>query len=62
MLSVTMKTDKTVLGCIFISVGGRDILSAPVCVRWHTGRFDSAHTDLYLMGVKKLYNWKISLH
>lgn len=30
-------------GCIFIPVGARDILSAPVCVCLCTGRFESGH-------------------
>ena len=33
-------------GCIFIFVGGQDILSAPVCVRWRTGRCDDAQAGL----------------
>jgi len=32
--------------CIFISVDGPDILSAPVCVRWHTGRCNYAQAGL----------------
>ncbi len=32
-------------GCIFIFMGGQDILSALVCVRWRTGRFESGRAD-----------------
>ena len=33
-------------GCIFIFVGSQDILSAPVCVRWCTGRCVDAQAGL----------------
>jgi len=32
--------------CIFMCVGGQDILSAPVCVRWRTGRYVDAQAGL----------------
>jgi len=32
--------------CVFMSVAGQDILSAPVCVRWRTGRCVDAQAGL----------------
>jgi len=38
------------LGGIFMFVGGQGILSAPVCVRWRTGRFEFGHAGLGMEG------------
>jgi len=46
----TVKTHKTVLKTrLYLSVGVEDILSAPVCVRWRTGRCDYAQAGLRLV-------------
>jgi len=49
--SFTIKTYKTVLKnyqTVF-SIGGRDILSAPVCVRWRTGGFSAMPVQFFVL-------------